>query len=393
LLSFALLAAPNDPLTPAAAPNQAAPRSDPQPPEKPTEPDTNPTPSEEDPIAGLPQGDAPPLPAIVNWRLGNSVLAENQLRKRISLGGWWRFAASAEREGRVVRPEMGWIEMPDSGRLEDAKMLDSELRPVLKTWRGQSLEKLPWLCIERDLSIPAEWVSTRIYLKITGAWKEAEVYCFDVPIDGFAQGDSRWFDLTEDLAYGGTVRLDMRLKRPEEGVRGQGSAVGGQKSEVGGEGLSPNPQSAIRNPQSPPFIGLELTPIGPRIQDIQLRKDPAKGELEVKFELARPLFLLRPGARPIHEVPMALHLELRSAESDELLNQSRHVIGKMPEQTRTVVLRIPWSAESKSPPARARLHALLSFEEGGKFDLAFPVEFEPAKLGDVAAADGERGAP
>src|SRR5687767_843868 len=108
-LALAMLAAPNDPAAPAAAPNQAAPRGAGQAPVAPTEPDTTPTPSEEDPIPGLPQGDAPPLPEIVNWRLGNSVLAENQLRKRISLGGWWRFAASAEREGRVVRSEMGWI--------------------------------------------------------------------------------------------------------------------------------------------------------------------------------------------------------------------------------------------------------------------------------------------
>ncbi|MBI3463782.1 MAG: hypothetical protein HY000_12105 [Planctomycetes bacterium] len=265
------------------------------------------------------------------------------------------------------------------------------------------------MCIERDLSIPAEWVNTRIYLRIRGAWKDAEVYSFDVPIDGFDQGAERWFDLTEDLAYGGTVRLDMRLKR--EGVRGQGSGVreesevGGQKSEVRGQKSeisdlksahppspdpqpstldpqpSSNPQSAIRNPQSPtPYIGLELTPIGPRVQDIKLRKDPEAKELEATFELARPAFFLRPGARPIHEVPMALHLELRSADGSELLNKSSHVIGKMPEQTRTVTLRLPWSAENKSPPAHARLHALLSFEEGGKFDIPFPVEFELEKL-------------
>jgi len=340
-----------------------------------TEPDTTPTPSEEDPIPGLPQGDAPPLPEIVNWRLGNSVLAENQLRKRISLGGWWRFAASAEREGRVVRAEMGWLQMPDSGRLEDAKILDPDLRPVLNQWRGQSLEKLPWLCIERDLSIPAEWVNTRIYLKVIGAWKDAEVYCFDVPIDGSDQGAARWFDLTEDLAYSGTVRLDMRLKR---GAEGQGRGEDKPAATL-------NPQPSTLNP----YIGLELTPIGPRVQEINLRKDPRSGELEATFDLVRPPFFLRPGARPIHEVPMALHLELRSAESGELVRESRHLIGKMPEQTRTVTLRIPWSAQNQSPPARARLHALLSFEEGGKFDIPFPVEFEPEKLEPVDTGKDE----
>jgi hypothetical protein len=129
------------------------------------------------------------------------------------------------------------------------------------------------------------------------------------------------------------------------------------------------------------------------VQEIKLRKDPETKELEVTFELARPAFFLRPGARAIHEVPMALHLELRSADGEEVLNKSSHLIGKMPEQTRTVKLRVPWSAENKSPPPKALLHALLSFEEGGKFDIAFPVEFDLEKLPLATEPDGEAKQP
>ena len=61
----------------------------------------------------------------------------------------------------------------------------------------------------------------------------------------------------------------------------------------------------------------------------------------------------------------------------------------MPETTRTVSVRIPWSgSQGQAPPQSARLHVRFAPTAGGNYDDPFPVLFHPADLKPVEEKAG-----
>lgn len=355
-----------------------------QEPKKPAEPPDD----DEVVVKGLPDGDVLPLPERVEWNLTKAVVARTATRERINLAGHWRFAAVLERDTPVVRGEMGWIEMPRLTSGEGQRVFDSRFRATDGLWRGKPLEQFPHIWVERDISIAnnaetLKWLNRRTYLVLRGPWAEAEIYTSqripitpaeanaegkpDVsvhvePVTGTERDGFRWCEISEQLIYPGTTQISMRLNRNDAGD--------GEKSLTASE--------------AEPYVGLELTPTGPRVESIRLRRDSERREIEATIDLVRPKgYMLFPAA-PVRTIPMTLKLRLDDADTDKNIQRLDKDIGPIADNERTVTLRIPWSAaKDQPPPEQAQLRVRLGPTEGGTFDEAFPVNFKPAELEPV----------
>ena len=340
-------------------------------------------------VRGLPDGDVPPLPGRVDWDLSKAVVARTATRERINLAGHWRFSAVLERDTPVARGEMGWIEMPRITSGEGQNVFDARFRATDGLWRGKPLEQFPFVWIERDVRInnnaeTLKWMSRRAYLVLRGPWAGAEIYTsqrFPKPRDGNddakalpethvhveqVTGSTRdgwlWCEISEQLVYPGTTQISMRWNR---------------------NGAADDDQSATAS-TAEPYVGLELTPTGPRIEAIRLRRDSERGEIEATLDLVRPKGFMILAAPPVRTIPMTLKLRLDDADSDECLQRLDKDIGPIADTERSVTLRIPWSgAKDQPPPTRAQFRVRLGPTQGGTFDEAFPVEFKPAELEPV----------
>jgi hypothetical protein len=330
---------------PAQPPARQSPAS-----EKPPKPGTAAA-FDEDEIAGHPDGEAPPLPKQVNWDLSKSLIASTPRRQRLTLAGPWRFGAGPKRETPTLRKDMGWIEMP-AGRPTDAKMFDGKMRSTTK-YQGRPLPQQAWAWCERDVAAPLEWVKHQIFLVVRGPWSEAELFVAYQPVKGAERDGGRWFEITESLIYGGEAPVALRLKVPATG------------------GTSPAP-----------YIGLELLPTGPRFDDLRVQQDAQRGELEIAFDLRRPKFILGLPVR-LSELPIIAQFFLEDAQTGEELQRFDQSIGAMPQETRSVTVRVAWSAPGAAPPERARLRARLTSAYGGNMDVPYPVEFAPRELPKV----------
>lgn len=356
-----------------------------QEPKKPAEP-----PDDDDVVVrGLPDGDVPPLPERVDFDLTKAVVARTATRERINLAGHWRFAAVLERDTPVARGEMGWIEMPRPVAGDGQHVVDARFRATDGLWRGKPLEQFPYVWVERDIRInnnaeTLKWLNRRVYLVLRGPWAGAEIYTsqrFPKPraaddnaqaqpethihaeqVTGVERDGFRWCEISEQLIYPGTTQISMRLKRNDAGD--------GEKSAMASE--------------VEPYVGLELTPTGPRIESIRLRRDSDSGEIEATLDLVRPKgFMIFP-APPIRTIPMTLKLRMDDANMDRNIQRLDKDIGPIADNERTVTLRIPWSAaKDQPPPARVQFRVRLAQTGGGTFDEAFPVDFKPAELEPV----------
>lgn len=306
---------------------------------------------DEDEIAGHPDGEAPPLPKLVNWDLSKALIASTPRRQRLSLAGPWRFAAGPTRETPTLRKDMGWIEMP-AGVPKIAKVFDAQMRPTTKH-QSQPPAQQAWAWCERDLAAPLDWVKNQVYLVIRGPWSEAELFVAYQQVKGVERDGGRWFEITESLVYGGDAPLALRLKVPAT----SGSSV-------------------------PPYIGLELLPTGPRFNDLSVRQDATRGELEIAFELRRPKFILGLPVR-LSELPIIAQFYLEDAKTGAELVRFDQSIGAMPQETRSVTVRTSWSAPGATPPERARLRVRLTSAYGGNMDIPYPLEFSPRELPKV----------
>src|SRR5687767_4605982 len=81
------------------------------------EPPKNPPPLsaaafDEDDVAGHPDGEPLPLAKGIDWSLEKAQTAATPRRRRLSLAGPWRFAATRAREVSPKRSEMGYLTMP-----------------------------------------------------------------------------------------------------------------------------------------------------------------------------------------------------------------------------------------------------------------------------------------
>jgi hypothetical protein len=246
---------------------------------------------------------------------------------------------------------MGWIEMP-SGLPKAAKVFDAQMRATTK-YQGLPPARQAWAWCERDLAAPLEWVKHQIFLVIRGPWSEAELFVAYQPIKGVERDGGRWFEITESLVYGGDAPLALRLKVP-----------------------ATSPTSV------PPYIGLELLPTGPRFNDLRVRQDAERGELEIAFELRRPKFILGLPVR-LSELPIIAQFYLEDAKTGAELVRFDQSIGAMPQETRSVTVRTRWSAPGADPPERARLRVRLTSSYGGNMDIPYPLEFSPRELPKV----------
>ena len=308
---------------------------------------------DEDMVAGHPEGLAP-LPKQVSWDLSKAITASTSRRERISLAGPWRFSASPKRDTQTLRKEMGWIDMP-AGKASDWKTYDAQMRRATKN-SGKGGDQPTWYWSEREITAPAEWIRDKIYLVIRGPWSQAEVFVGYLPIEGFERDGGRWFEITEALFYGGDAPLALRLKAE--------IANSGGKQE--------------------PYVGLELMPTGPRVDALQVRQDPERKQLELALDLARPKFILGLPVR-LSEIPLIVQFRLEDADTGEVIQRFDEKIGPMPEETRSVSIRVDWSKDEAAPPARMRLKTRLTSTLGGNLDAPYPLEFEPRKLEAAAA--------
>ena len=321
-------------------------------------------PPDEESIPGLPDGEPSPLPEAVKWDLAEAVTARTSTRERINLLGLWRFAAVPERETPVTRGDMGWIEMPGHWKGDGASVFDTRLRVADGMWRGKSLEKFPWAWAERDLTITnaitAKWLSRRIFLTVRGPWRRAEVYVHTEPLTGFERDGTHWFEITESLVYPGTVQLSMRLNA----------------------NATPGGVVAAKE-QAEPYVGLELVPIGPRINSIRLHRDADRDKLIASLDVTRPATLPVLLGAPIQEVPLSLMIRLEDPEAGTEVEKLDHPFGTMPTPSRTLSVSIPWS--KIQPLRRARFQVRLATSTGVRLDDAFAIEFRPIDLPPINA--------
>jgi hypothetical protein len=333
---------------------------------------------------GLPEGDAPRLPEQVNWDLKKAVTARTATRERMDLGGLWRFAPVADRETAPQRSEMGWIEMPGVWTSPDTPIYDSRLRVADGQWQARPLDEFPLAWVERDLPIGNDvvthWLDHRSYLVLRGPWARAVVYSslrvkgkpkrdseevredgvtvYVEPLVGVVRDGATWFELTETMMYPHTNQVNLRL----------------------GTTAAAQPRGENAKPENP-YVGVELLPTGPRVDAIRLTKDAARGELDVAVDLVRPKgFMLIPGP-PVSTIPLTVRLRLDDASTGETIQKLDQAIGPMPDNERTVSIRLPWStARDAAPPKQARLRVRLYTTAGRLFDEAYPVEFRPDEL-------------
>ena len=320
---------------------------------------------DDDSVPGLPDGEPNPLPEGVNWDLAEAVVARTAMRERISLHGRWRFAPVTERQTPVMRGDMGWIEMPGHWQDDGARVLDTRLRMSDGVWRGRALDKFPWAWAERDLTITnagtLKWLNRRVFLVMRGPWARAELFVQGEAINGVKRNGESWFDITESLTYPGTVPLSMRL---------------GSDSRERGDATAPAPADSA--------IALELAPIGPRVESIQLQKDPEGDAIVATLDLVRPasaLATLR--GSPFQKVPLTVTIRTEDIETNAELHKIEQPLGTMPNATRTVTVSVP-RAKIK-PTQRVRLHVRLAASAGITLDEPLPVEFRLNELQGVGA--------
>ena len=313
-------------------------------------------PTDEELVAGHPEGDSPALPKQVSWDLAKSI-EKTPKRQRISLAGKWRFTAVPERDTRVLRDKMGWIDMP-AGPPADWKTYDQKLSATGGKWSGKPLADYPWAWAERVIDAPIAWTQYQVFLVLQGPWSQAEVFAGYLPIEGKERNGARWFEITEDLTYEGSAAVTLRFKNPPEEPTGAAAAK--------------------------PYVGLELTPTLPRFDGIALRRDNTRGELEIQVDLRRPKFFLGLQVR-VSEMPLAVKLQLEDVETGQEVQVLEQSIGQMPKEQRSVTLRLAWSKKTNGPaPKLARLRATLTTTLGGTLDIPFPIEFKPAELEPVS---------
>ena len=313
---------------------------------------------DEDDVAGHPDGEPPPLPKGIDWSLNKTQVASTPRRLRLTLAGPWRFAATAAKDASPQRPEMGWLNMP-AGAASEWDITDSKRRASRGKWAGKPLADYPYAWAERVVEAPAEWVRYQVFLVIQGPWAEAELFCGYQPIQGIPRQGGQWFEITESLIYGGEAPLALRLKDP------------------GRTTLSPEQEGT-------PSITIELLPTGPRFDGLVVRQDPDQRQLEVQVELRRPKFILGLPVR-LPEIPLIVQFSYETADGKSIYRFDQN-IGPMPAEHRLETIRLPWSKADAPPPEKARLRARLTSVYGGNMDIAYPLEFEPAKLAHTKEA-------
>ncbi len=348
------------------------------------EPKKQTTPDDEVIAPGLPEGDSPALPERVKWDLKQAVTARTATRERMDLSGLWRFAPVSDRATAPQRDEMGWIEAPGLWTSSSTPVFDSRLCAAGGLWRTKPLGEFPLAWVERELPIGNDvvthWLDHRSYLVLRGPWAKAEVYSsqrvkgkpkrdgdevvddeFTVYVEslvGVAREGATWFELTETLMYPGTNYVSLRLKSSDDADAAHADA----KSQK-------------------PYVGIELLPTGPRVDAMRLSHDANRDELVVTLDLVRPKgFMLIPGP-PVSTIPLTVKMRLDDAATGEAIGRTSHDIGPMPDNTRTVSLRMPWSTTpGAGPPKQARLRVRLFTTAGRLFDEAYPLDFLPAEL-------------
>lgn len=313
---------------------------------------------DEDDVAGHPDGQPPPLPKGIDWSLEKSQVAATPRRRRLTLAGPWRFAATTAKDVSPQRAEMGWLNMP-AGPPAEWDITTAGRRPSRGQWAGKPLSQFPYAWCERVIDTPAEWIRYQIFLVVRGPWADAELFCSFQPIVGIPREGGQWFELTEALIYGGEAPLALRLKDP---------------------GMANTAQRA-----GEPAVHLELLPTGPRFDGLSLQQDPARQQLQVNFELSRPKFLLGLPVR-LPEIPLIVQFSYEAADGKTIYRFDQN-IGPMPAEHRVENLRLPWSQEGGPPPDKARLRARLTSVYGGNMDIAYPLEFEPRKLEQAEAKE------
>lgn len=311
---------------------------------------------DEDAVAGHPDGEPPALPKHVNWSLEKAEILATPRRRRLTLAGPWRFAATTAREVSPQRDRMGWLQMP-ADALTDWQIRNPQGQSTPGKWQGKPLKDYSYAWIERVLDAPVQWVRHQVFLVLRGPWAEAELFVAYQPIPGIERDGGRWFEITEALVYGGEAPLALRLKNP-------GQELNAQLAEV------------------TPFVGLELLPTGPRFDALRVCQDPGRRELELTIDLRRPKFILGLPVR-LPEIPLIVQVSYENAEDRSVIYRFDQNIGPMPEEHHSVSLRLPWSAAEAAPPDKARLRARLTSVYGGNMDIAYPLEFAPARLEPV----------
>jgi hypothetical protein len=310
---------------------------------------------DEDEVAGHPDGEPPPLPKNVDWSLDKSQVAATSRRRRLTLAGPWRFAAMSVPDVSPQRAEMGWLKMPAAAPAQ-WDISDKTQKASRGQWNGKPLAGYSYAWCERVLDAPVQWVNYQVFLVIRGPWSQADLFVAYAPVPGIEKPDGRWFEITEALVYGGEAPLALRLKDP---------------SQVDAEVA-----------KAEPFIGVELLPTGPRFDGLSVKQDPQRKELEVSLDLRRPKFILGLPVR-LSEISFIVQFSYDDATNGSVIYRFDQNIGPMPDDYRGLSLRLPWSKQDAPPPDKARLRARLTSIYGGNMDIAYPLEFSPARLEHV----------
>jgi hypothetical protein len=309
---------------------------------------------DEEMIAGHPDGEPLPQPAEVSWSLDKAEVAATPRRQRLTLAGKWRFAAQVRKDAETLRKQMGWLAMP-AGSPSQWKWFGPNAKPADR-WNGKPLADYGWAWAERELPAPINWVQNQVFLVIRGPWSEAELFVGYFPIAGQKRDDGTWFEITENLVYGGECPIVLRLNLDKA-------------------------RQAAKNDDSrvEPFIGLELMPTVPRFNELHVRQDPDSEELELDFDLRRPKFILGLPVR-LPEIQLIVQFKLEDADSGQVIQRFDQNIGPMPQETRNVKLRVAWGRNGGPPPEKMRLKARLTSVYGGNMDVPYPIEFSPREL-------------
>jgi hypothetical protein len=347
-----------------------------QEPKKPEPKKSDPRTAEADEIPGFPDGEAPKLPARVSWALNErTLLQKTRLRQRYNLGGLWRFAPVAAPDMPVERPRMGWIELPALWNHPNTRVFDANFRASDGLWNNRQLGEFPIAWVEREIPTPTEWLARRVFLQLRGPWAAADVYVNAELLKGEPWPGGRRIEITSALIYPGDSLLDMRLS-----LAAPAAASSGNQPAPAPKPATPATRAL---PDAPPAIELELTPTGPRMEAVRLRRDSSRGEIEATFDLMRPEgFPLVAGPR-ISTLSFAIEYQMRDPAGQKTLVSGREEVGQLEQLTRTVTLRIPTSQKGQPALNRGVLQFQLAYAKGSICDEPFPIECDLTALSPV----------
>jgi hypothetical protein len=315
---------------------------------------------------GFPIGEPKLRHPEARWDLASGVFQQSRTRVRIHLEGLWRFAPVMDPKEQPLRVAMGWLRVPSFWIDPQAPVYDGELRVSEGMWQGRPLTLFSTAWLERELPVPASWLTKVVLLTARPPWSEAELYVNGERVPVLEKSPSgAVYDVTSYLIYPQINLLDLRTKAPKLNQSQQAAEF----PEVPVERAAPSRQVTT---EAQPALFLDVLPATVHLRRLGWRQlNENTGELEVELRLP-PLFPYP--VRPEDPVPrFTLVAEIEQHGKRQAVGEKPFELRRPPQEPLRAQLRLPQLSGQA-----VRLWCLL-YEQQGK-ERILRDEFYPVEL-------------